>query len=607
MTDLKDDTTPRLGSTTALPRIISVDDHIVEPAHLWETWLPARFRDRGPHVERRGIGEMEHIGGGTYRQTFDPDGPKADCWVYEDLVYINKRHVAAVGFDRDDMTMSPITYDEMRPGCYEPAARIADNEANWVEASLCFPTFPRFCGQTFLEAKDRELAEACVVAYNDFMVEEWCGDSGGRLLPLCLIPLWDAEKAAAEVRRNAARGVRAVCFSEIPPHLGLPSIHSGYWDPFFAACEETGTVVCMHIGSSSKMPATSADAPVAVAATLSFGNAMASLTDFLFSGVLVRFPRLILAYSEGQIGWLPYILERADDVWREHRAWGGVKDIVPEPPSTYFHRQVYGCFFRDQHGLDSLGCHRRRPHHVRDRLPPHRLDVARHQGRRRADGAGPLRRRGVPDHAGQRDRDARPRPSREAGRRRQPGGGGLGQAALGGAHPGPRADAGPPLRHPAARAPRGGGGQGGGAGHGRPRPQRHARHGRPGRAQRRRHVPAQQPLEALGGRRPQAAGRARARAAPGAPLRRGGRELPGRRGRAARPGLRRRGRRARPGRLRVDLGLRPLRPGRDAGVALRRLARTGVHRRGDERRLRVQAAREGSRRSARRWAAWATS
>ena len=63
---------------------------------------------------------MRHIGGGTYEQTFDPDGPQADCWVYEDLVYINKRHVAAVGFDRDDMTMSPITYDEMRPGCYEP-------------------------------------------------------------------------------------------------------------------------------------------------------------------------------------------------------------------------------------------------------------------------------------------------------------------------------------------------------------------------------------------------------------------------------------------------------------------------------------------------------
>jgi predicted TIM-barrel fold metal-dependent hydrolase len=174
------------------------------------------------------------------------------------------------------------------------------------------------------------------------------------LIPLCIVPLWDADLAAAEVRRNAERGVRAVCFSEIPPHLGLPSIHGDYWEPFFTACEETGTVICMHIGSSSRMPATSADAPVAVAATLSFNNAMASLSDWLFSGKLVTHPRLKIAYSEGQIGWLPYALERADDVWLEHRAWAGVSDIIPEPPSTYFRRQVYGCFFRDQHGVNSL-------------------------------------------------------------------------------------------------------------------------------------------------------------------------------------------------------------------------------------------------------------
>ena len=339
----------------SIPRIVSVDDHVVEPAHVWTSWLPNAFLDRAPRIERRGIGPMRHTGGGTYDITWDDDGPQADCWFFEDLVYVHKRHVAAVGFARDDMTMSPITYDEMRPGCYEPEARLEDMDIGHVEASLCFPTFPRFCGQAFTEATtDRALGLACIRAYNDWMVEEWCGDSGGRLIPLCLIPLWDADLAAAEVRRNAARGVRAVTFSEIPPHLGLPSIHSGFWDPFFAACAETGTVVNMHIGSSSKMPATSGDAPVAVAATLSFGNAMASLTAFLFSGVLIRYPDLRLAYSEGQIGWLPYILERADDVWREHRAWGGVRDTILEPPSTYYYRQVFGCFFRDRHGLESL-------------------------------------------------------------------------------------------------------------------------------------------------------------------------------------------------------------------------------------------------------------
>ncbi len=337
-----------------LPMIVSVDDHVVEPPHLWQTWLPAALRDSGPRVEQKGIAGLKFIGGTRYEYQIDDDAPKADCWVYEGQLFPHKRHVAAVGFDRDDMGLQPITYAEMRAGCYDPKARVQDMLDNWVDVSLTFPTFPRFCGQTFSEANDKDLALACVRAYNDWMIEEWCGDSDGHLVPLPIIPLWDVSLAVAEVERNAARGARAVCFSEIPPHLGLPSIHSGYWDPFFAACAATRTTVCMHIGSSSKMPSTSSDAPPAVQATLSFGNAMSSLSDFLFSGVLVRFPELKLAYSEGQIGWLPYILERADDVWKEHRAWGGVREIVPEPPSTYYYRNVYGCFFRDKHGLDSL-------------------------------------------------------------------------------------------------------------------------------------------------------------------------------------------------------------------------------------------------------------
>jgi len=222
---------------------------------------------------------------------------------------------------------------------------------------MSFPSsFVRFCGQRFLEASDKELADACVRAYNDWQFEEWCAGSDGRLIPLAIVQLWDPELAAAEVRRNAARGGRAITFSEIPAYLGLPSVHDAdrYWDPLFAACAETGTVVNMHIGSSSKMPSTSPDAPAAVGSTLTFNNAMASMTDFLFSGVLVRFPELKLAYSEGQIGWIPYIIERADKVWEENRGWGGIGDLVPEPPSTYYYRQIFGCFFDDVYGLDNI-------------------------------------------------------------------------------------------------------------------------------------------------------------------------------------------------------------------------------------------------------------
>jgi len=314
-------------------KAISVDDHIIEPPHLWQTRLPQKYRDIGPRVI-----ELD-------------DGTQA--WTFEEQVV---RTVRGNTRTRPEFDQSPhgfARFEQMRPGCYDPAARLEDMDQGWVEASMCFPTFPRFCGQTFAERSDKELGLACVKAYNDWMVEEWCGDSNGRLVPLCLIPLWDVPAAVEEVRRNAARGVPAVCFSELPYHLGLPTIHSGHWDPFFEACADTGTTVAMHIGSSSKMPVTTLDAPGSVSATLAFGNAMYSMVDFLMSGVLPRYPALNLLYAESQIGWIPYVLQRIDQVWEDNQAWAQTKHI-PEPPSTYYYQSIYGCFINDPHGLSSL-------------------------------------------------------------------------------------------------------------------------------------------------------------------------------------------------------------------------------------------------------------
>ena len=343
---------PPLGPRE-LPRLISLDDHVIEPPNVWASRLPARFRDVGPRVEELPEGEVA-LEGGRFRERPGTAGRAVSYWRYEDLFMSVKRLSTAVGFPDDAVTLGGVSYDEIRPGCWQVGPRIEDMDANWVESSLCFPNFPRFCGQTFAEAADKELALLCVRAYNDWMVEEWCGTSGGRLLPLCLVPLWDADLAAEEVARNAARGVRAIAFSEIPAFLGLPSVHSGYWEKFFSACEDTGTVLCLHIGSATKMPRTSDDAPDAVAVSIGFGNSCASLADFIFSGVLERHPKLQLVYSEGQIGWIPFFLERADDVWQTHRGWSFENDAVPERPSTYYYRQVYGCFFCDHHGVESL-------------------------------------------------------------------------------------------------------------------------------------------------------------------------------------------------------------------------------------------------------------
>jgi len=252
-----------------IPRIISTDDHVVEPPDLWTNRLPAQYADRAPRVVRDKA-KFSFVGGVFSYNKGAEDGDWCDFWLYDDLVYPFPKLSAAVGFSELDVT--PTTFDEIRPGCWIKSERIADMDANHTEASICFPnTLPRFCGQTFLERDDKELALLCVKAYNDWMIDDWCASAPGRFIPLIIIPLWDPALAVAEIERTAAMGARAVAFSENPAPLGMPTIHdrSGYWMPVLRAAADDELIVCMHIGSSSQLPRISPDAPVL--ANKSFG------------------------------------------------------------------------------------------------------------------------------------------------------------------------------------------------------------------------------------------------------------------------------------------------------------------------------------------------
>jgi predicted TIM-barrel fold metal-dependent hydrolase len=342
------------------PKIISVDDHVIEPPNLWQDRLPFKYRHRGPRVQRLKATITGTPSGGMKLVEGGPDDRWADQWLYDDLAWPLVAGYASIGPVRDVPGAQAITYDEILPGCFRQVERLIDMAANDTEASLCFPTFPRFCGQTFLERDDKELARLCVQIYNDWMIDDWCGGSGkAKLIPLTLIPLWDAELAAAEIRRCADKGSHAVCFSESPPALGLPSIHSGYWDPFFEACAETETVINMHIGSSSKLTTTSADAPLIVTIALTAQNAQSALVDWLTSGVLARQEGLKIALSEGQVGWMPFMLERIDSAWQRSASYDpAIYEKVPEKPSSYMAGRVYGCIFDDLSGLanrDTIG------------------------------------------------------------------------------------------------------------------------------------------------------------------------------------------------------------------------------------------------------------
>ena len=199
--------------------VISVDDHLVQPPDLWEKRLPARMRERGPRV-LRGVGgdptavvrkvaganaQAADVSSARYAAVLTPDKP-GDAWSYDGDVCPTTFASAAVGVPREQYSPFPFSYEDLPPQLVDPTRRVEHMDRDGVLASLCFPMseFPRFCGQSFLEGPDKELGLACVQAYNDFMLEEWCAAVPGRFIPLVLVPLWDPHLAAAEVERTAA-------------------------------------------------------------------------------------------------------------------------------------------------------------------------------------------------------------------------------------------------------------------------------------------------------------------------------------------------------------------------------------------------------------------
>ncbi|MGQ0802816.1 MAG: amidohydrolase family protein [Actinomycetota bacterium] len=309
--------------------LVSVDDHVVEPPDLFERHLPAKYKDVAPHVVHKDDG--------------------TDVWQFLEIEVPNIGLNAVAGRPPEEYGIDPTSFDEIRPGCFDIEKRILDMNANGLLGSMCFPSLPGFAGRLFAALEDRDAALALAQAYNDWHIDEWCGTQPGRFIPLSVPTIWDPDAMAAEVRRVAKKDCHAVTFPENPVPLGLPSLHSDHWDPFWAACADEGTIVCMHIGSSSKLVVTAPDAPIDVMIVLQPMNIVQAAADLVHSPVFKKFPDVTIALSEGGIGWVPYFLERLDHSYRTHKAWTGA-DFGDKMASDVFMEHIVLCFISDPIG-----------------------------------------------------------------------------------------------------------------------------------------------------------------------------------------------------------------------------------------------------------------
>ncbi len=314
--------------------LISVDDHIAEPADMFEGHVPERYKEHAPKVVTDEHGREQ--------------------WYYGKLPGRNLGLNAVAGKPREHYNVDASRYDEMRPGCYDVHERVRDMNAGGQLAGLNFPNWTGFSGQVLNEGPDPDLNDIMIKAYNDWHIDEWVAAYPDRFIPCGMLPLFDIDRAVAEVKRLSGKGCHAVTFSENPAMLGMPSIHSGAWDPLFAACSDLGTVLCCHLGSSSRSMGASADAPASVPMTLSSALTISTLVELVWAEFWDRFPDLRFSLTEGDIGWIPYFLWRAEHVQDRHSGWTKHEFGIDGGPTGVFANHILCCFINDRIGVKLL-------------------------------------------------------------------------------------------------------------------------------------------------------------------------------------------------------------------------------------------------------------
>lgn len=332
--------------------LIDGDGHVMEPRDLWEERMDRdRWGDWIPHEDPET--EAFYIGGEQRH-----GGREAQAATAEKL-----------GMDLDEFRAMLANLE--KPGGHDPHARVEDMDADGLDAAVLYPSSGLFFGPLDpIEAlHDPEFVRDCQAAYNDWLLDDYCGAYPERLFGMALVPLQDVDLAVAEARRAVGKGAKGICVRPAAYVDELPLSHPVY-HPFWEAVQELGVPVAFHPGVHVDVPGACRyyklvreDPDIAKVNTLvdevhggsGLGQALGNMADMvitvgrlLMGGVCERFPDLRFLFLEAGGGWIGTLLERMDE---QVEAFSAEARWLSMKPSDYFKRQCYMGFEAEEWNL----------------------------------------------------------------------------------------------------------------------------------------------------------------------------------------------------------------------------------------------------------------
>ena len=322
-------------------RVISSDNHVIEPVDLWTSRTESKFRDRVPHVQRLEDGDWWFCDGRKIQGT-------------------ESGTLAGVRFEEPEKLSREARIEEVRPGGYIPQEHIKDMDIDGIDVSIVYPTV----GLRLYDMPDSELLTSNIKIYNDW-VGEFCSAVPKRLKGIAMLNLDDVREGVKELERCAKLGFVGAMITVYPPEER--SYDKPEYEPLWAAAQDLAMPLSLHLATNRPGPsqqfANIASETAAYMSNVDHWVRM-SLAHIIFSGVFERYPKLQVGSVEMELSWVPHFLDRIDYTYtqRVQEFSAGYRFKEGALPSDFFHNNVFLGFqedalgIRDRHiiGVDNL-------------------------------------------------------------------------------------------------------------------------------------------------------------------------------------------------------------------------------------------------------------